>query len=493
MKKITTILMACALVMTMSQCKKEVQVSPYDSDECVTITLNVKGDDGAKTIVDPATGTVGFEFGDIIYVASNGKYVGTISYADGQFSGAISNAIAGQPLHFYYLGNVTPAGNLESGVTTSCTIDISDQSDNYLNGQWHLPVISYGPSIENYGTTTSFTACLQNQCAMAKFNVNTESAKDIFITGVNHIVGIDFSQTPPTFTYSKNAEGFINIGKGEGDSFEKWVILLPQDALGVGLEGSAYDIDNEYIGVRGAIPQIIVNSFFTTGIPVTVNHLNGIAAPIGAINGKFTINSSGDKVYFSQGNLQYIGSEADGYYKFAEHQCDFFGVSSSQSDDYDLFIWTQGNEDHSIINGGDQTDYSWHVLTLNQWNYLLSYRNTLSGTRFAKAIVNGVNGLLLLPDDWKSSIHLLHECNNNLAPYSSNILDSDIWGVMEANGVVFLPSSIVQFNAGYYWTSSLSSLYSNRACSIDITNDNIINNIPGVSSNRAVRLVQDIQ
>ena len=41
MKKITTILMACALVMTMSQCKKEVQVSPYNSDESVTITLNV--------------------------------------------------------------------------------------------------------------------------------------------------------------------------------------------------------------------------------------------------------------------------------------------------------------------------------------------------------------------------------------------------------------------------------------------------------------------
>ena len=40
MKKITTILMACALVMTMSQCKKEQVASPI-SDESVMITLNL--------------------------------------------------------------------------------------------------------------------------------------------------------------------------------------------------------------------------------------------------------------------------------------------------------------------------------------------------------------------------------------------------------------------------------------------------------------------
>ena len=158
-----------------------------------------------------------------------------------------------------------------------------------------------------------------------------------------------------------------------------------------------------------------------------------------------------------------------------------------------MFNWTQGNEDHPIINGGDQTDYPWHLLTLAQWNYLLSYRNTLSGVRFAKAIVNGVNGLLLLPDDWKSSIHTLHEFNDNQAPYSSNTLDSDIWGVLEANGVVFLPASIIESNAGYYWTSTLGTdSRASRAYSIDFTNDNILNNMPNMSSNRAVRLVQNV-
>ena len=38
-------------------------------------------------------------------------------------------------------------------------------------------------------------------------------------------------------------------------------------------------------------------------------------APEGAINGLFTINENGDQVYFSQGNLQYIGSAATPYWK----------------------------------------------------------------------------------------------------------------------------------------------------------------------------------
>ena len=48
-------------------------------------------------------------------------------------------------------------------------------------------------------------------------------------------------------------------------------------------------------------------------------------APIGAINGKFTINANGNQVYFSQGNLQYIGSAATPYWKFAEKQWDYLG------------------------------------------------------------------------------------------------------------------------------------------------------------------------
>ena len=48
--------------------------------------------------------------------------------------------------------------------------------------------------------------------------------------------------------------------------------------------------------------------------------------PAGTIGGQFTVNASGDKVYFSKGNLQYIGSAATPYWKFADNQWNYLGT-----------------------------------------------------------------------------------------------------------------------------------------------------------------------
>lgn len=48
-----------------------------------------------------------------------------------------------------------------------------------------------------------------------------------------------------------------------------------------------------------------------------------VFVPDGAINGLFTINDNGDRVYFSQGNLQYQASTNT--WRFAEHQWDYVG------------------------------------------------------------------------------------------------------------------------------------------------------------------------
>ena len=75
------------------------------------------------------------------------------------------------------------------------------------------------------------------------------------------------------------------------------------------------------------------------------------AIPTGAISGKFTINAEGDKVYFSKGNLQYIGSATPSYWKFAENQWDYLGDngqgSNSQSVDCDLFGWGTSGYNHN--------------------------------------------------------------------------------------------------------------------------------------------------
>ena len=205
----------------------------------------------------------------------------------------------------------------------------------------------------------------------------------------------------------------------------------------------------------------------------------------GFINGKFSV-SPNKQVYFSKGNLQYQASTNT--WRFAEHQWNFIGkpnknMSSSYSGWIDLFGWgTSGyngknpwmtsrnpkdygegkmdiagtNYDwgvyNTISNGGDK---HWRTLTKDEWEYLINIRTTNCNIRYAKAIVNGVNGLILLPDDWNNDIFRLNETDKDNARYRncSIISQSDWQSLFEANGAVFLPEAGQLDKSMECWTS----------------------------------------
>ena len=211
MKKINIILMAIALALTLSQCKKN-EEQPTVNDNVVTITLNLSNNSGSKVNVNPAMGTVDFESGDKIYVGSGGKYVGFLTHNGTNFSGNITNPTEDQPLQFYFLGNVTPQETLSAGTTEECSVIISDQTE-------HLPVISCAASYENYVSgVTTYSAHLLNKCALVKFSVTTPSNSPICITGMNNKVIVDFSQN--TMTPSMDGEGIIKLPAGAGENVE---------------------------------------------------------------------------------------------------------------------------------------------------------------------------------------------------------------------------------------------------------------------------------
>ena len=184
----------------------------------------------------------------------------------------------------------------------------------------------------------------------------------------------------------------------------------------------------------------------------------------GALPGEFSVSAS-QKVQFSQGNLQYVGT-----WQFADHQWDCFG--NSQSDNHrDLFGWGTGDapnkvstdyNDYSsfvdwgtnaITNGGDEANV-WRTLTRDEWVYLF-YTRTNAAMLFGLGSVNGVNGTILLPDDWTlpagasftaSTTQGLaddggHYYNPNSDNFSHNTYTTAQWAVMEENGAVFLPAA----------------------------------------------------
>ena len=111
-----------------------------------------------------------------------------------------------------------------------------------------------------------------------------------------------------------------------------------------------------------------------------------------------------------------------------------------------------------ISNGGGKPN-QWRTLTQEEWDYML---NTRSGKRYAKAQVNGVNGLIVLPDGWKTSYYSLSSTNNAEADFTSNTITATQWPALEEHGAVFLPAAGAR-SQSYYLFEGLAGLYSSSS------------------------------
>ena len=256
MKRISMVLAAIALVLGLSQCKKQEQ-SASNEDGTVAITLDVKAHDGSRINVNPNNGMVAFEYGDVVYVASGGKFVGTLTNNGNSFSGNITNPTEGEPLYFFFLGNKTPEETLTPGSSTTCSVNISDQT----SGEY--PVISFATSNETFTGAGLYTAFFLNKAALVKFDVFTPSTATTSILGMNNKVTVSFADN--SFGYAQDGEGAITLAAGSG---EHWAILLPQSAVA---ESVAQSGDGNWTGTCGAIPAIVENDYLTEGIEVTLS------------------------------------------------------------------------------------------------------------------------------------------------------------------------------------------------------------------------------
>lgn len=91
---------------------------------------------------------------------------------------------------------------------------------------------------------------------------------------------------------------------------------------------------------------------------------------------------------------------------------------------------------NTISNGGSR---QWRTLSADEFMYLFVKRDTPSGILCAKAVVTGVPGLIVLPDDWNESTYSFNGVNGD-GYYYSNIITGEEWlNVLEPAGAVFLP------------------------------------------------------
>ena len=314
MKKLSTIIMALALVLGMSQCKKQETPTTGNttpSNPGVHITVNVgdkdgKDDNGEKHNIAPQYGLFSFSSGDVLYVGHNGQYVGTLKFKNGFFDGTIypDASVTDQPLHFFFLGNSELDGDTIVNQTTSLSISIADQSEN-------LPVLSYGASTKPFtGAGTTYSTTLKNKCALVRFDLQNQGDYEVTLSNVPTLATVNFANpTAETAIVATEGQtnGNITLYGEEGNTAIRWAILLP----GTNLSPSVHtDLNtNSYTG-NVNLAALGTNDYVNSGISIN----NPLPLP-DAPDAQYAVKTSGDeltqfsvsankKVYFSRGNLK---------------------------------------------------------------------------------------------------------------------------------------------------------------------------------------------
>ena len=264
--------------------------------------------------------------------------------------------------------------------------------------------------------------------------------------------------------------------------------------------------------------------------------VDSISMVVPESGGGFSV-SAAKQVTFSKGNLQY--TQSTNTWSFAENQWDMIGtdnvtggsVSSGEygdekygdalADKIDLFGWSTSSTNFGVSTSTDHDDYSgsfvdwgsnpigsdapntWRTLTYDEW-YYLRYNRTNADNLVGVAQVNGVNGLIFLPDNWTcpSGVTFKSGFHSELgvdyyAAYQT--FTADQWSKLEAAGAVFLPAAgyrlgsnvyEVQFR-GFYWSATERDSSYARYLYCRSDKAGMLHNyrIDG----RSVRLVKDLQ
>jgi len=336
---------------------------------------------------------------------------------------------------------------------------------------------------------------LKNKLAIIAYTIKDADGSNDRTSGITGMTIND-----GTHTY------FINGHDSDGHIY---VALQPTN--GANIQYTAFDDTRNYKkSVTGKTYE--ANNFYQQGLRMTELE-----------RGQFTV-AVGTKVAFAPGNLQATYNGSTWNWHLAANQWDCIGDATgntkvtdsspfiSENATVDLFGWSTNTTTFGIHSSNVGTTYSgafkewgnnigtgWRTLSQAEWTYLLNTRSTTSTIRYAKATVNSINGIILLPDDWSTSYHSLNSINSAEANYSTNTVTSDNWvNDFEAHGAVFLPAAgdrsgvnVVNEEQGFYWSSTSAGEY--NAYNVHFTSSALF---PSADFSRAtgcsVRLVRDL-
>ena len=300
------------------------------------------------------------------------------------------------------------------------------------------------------------------------------------------------------------------------DEATLFYIVVPAGAWGNGFTATVYANDDSELAE------------FSTSNAITFSATSATVMPEQEVVVVYSFSvSATQQVLFAPGNLQY--TQSTDTWSFAENQYDYIGEDnlsgSALADKIDLFGWSGSDYNNfgvstsNTINDyfgsfvdwgskqiGSDAPNTWRTLTNDEWEYLLNTRTNASSLK-GVAQVNGVNGLVFLPDNWrcpagvtfKSGFH-----SSDGAEYYAayQTFTAEQWSKLESAGAAFLPAAgrrysnwgVYDMQLGKYWSATEYDYgwgY-NSAYYLLFSSNNAIMDTDGRSDGFSVRLVKDL-
>lgn len=544
MKKLTLIISALALMLGLSQCKKP-NVNYYQEVEFTNeITFTTGG--GAKGSFNQVTNQLKYKWNenDVLHVYSGkevggkfqgSKYLGEIPLIDGKddYEAKFSGKLKGTPesgdnmLRFVHYGTNVNRSVIGEEFNGEASTDFATQTG--VLDDISAKVIAKYDVVMNGGGL--YSGDLEAQFAVANIKFAHFPGTDITVNGItaNKINVAESGDISFTVKDGAKVTPTSLLEDAIGADYY-YAVFLPESTStkhSLTSSGKSYDIEKKF-------EANVFYSKLNTGDPLECNGkwINGM------LPGKFKVDDSGKQVHFAQGNLIYD----NGTFYFHENQYDRcftaagnIGSNYAETGKFDLFGWGTGSlteisnryaqpwltttsnpEKYGVkyisegtsqdeiymlnANWAGGTNYEtydwahnnsligtkWYTISNIYTKYIIGFdgESYRSGNRYVKGNVNGVNGLIILPDGWTSKPEgdplYLKNFNKHDKSFSANTITAENWEAYEFAGCVFLPNggyrsgtSLTSVSNGFYWTRSSSSSGKKDACGIWISNDNV--------------------
>ena len=343
MKTTYKYLLLAGLVVLAASCEKEIEKeSPADATtgKMITETISAQIEGETKATVD-ADAKFAWSLGDNIAVhvtkGDSHLYVDTVSGASEEAASASFSVSYGEGFSrdaFAIFPSTIVAGNAanygQSGSPLDVTLPASYSLSTVTGEKTRCPMIA---------SNTSSSWTFSQLCGLLRLTVNSipSDATGLIIQfpgkKVNGTFSIAYPVTPGSSTIvtdtPASGEDQITVTFAAGTTSATINLPLPTG-----------DYDDVFITPVGSSTKV-----------AAVRHINAGGYTAQAAHGKkltttmVSFSMAADKkVVFAPGNLQYIGSAATPYWKFANNQYDYFGTTTAQESDAanvdrDLFGW----------------------------------------------------------------------------------------------------------------------------------------------------------